>query len=158
MVKVGKGESIGDMTSHAVAVGNYVTLVFAGRRDAGVTLNTVSIYAGMVVAAVRLYIQKSVSIVAFIAFPGCCDMENRMEYGVGAIVTATAFTKYFVVVYNAGDLKSKGGMTGFAHIAGGYVIRNFLRHPVIAAVVASSTLRGISGIASPSMMKVIVSG
>lgn len=96
---------------------------FANRHGAIMATGAGSGNTRMIEAAVRVQGQEAGGIVAVITLGVGRRMKFGFTDGQNAVMALAAITKHFLVIDIWNDVKTQRGMAGFAHAAGGDVIR-----------------------------------
>ena len=81
----------------------------------------------MIKATICCQFEKTGGIVAVIAFEGCRHMKIGFTDRHNTVMAFAAIAKHFLVIDKRNYVKTQRGMAGFAHTAGGDVIRRFPR-------------------------------
>jgi hypothetical protein len=100
---------------------------FTNRHGAVVATGARPGNSRMVEAAVRIQRQKTGGIVAVVALGIGRLMKGGFTDCQNAVMALAAITKHFLVIDIRNYVKTQRGMAGFAHTAGGDVIRRFPR-------------------------------
>ena len=99
----------------------------ADRHGAVVTIGAQPGNSRMIETAVRVQCQETGSIVAVVALGVGRQMRRGFTDRQNPVMALAAIAKHFLVIDIRNYVKTQRGMAGFAHAAGGEVIRRFPR-------------------------------
>ena len=106
------------MAGTTFRIGRYVAWILALGNRVVVATRAFPENIRMIIAAIRIELQKMRSVVAAITLGVGRCMKFRFPDCYHTIVAFTACTKNFLMIYRGDDVKTRGGMTGMAVVTG----------------------------------------